>query len=93
MLGSAIGSRQFTEQFAAKKIEQFVNDIKSLAKIAERYFGKLYPYQQVLKKSKQDERIKKYIYSTKALHSLTVPSLLSFNLRRTLKNVNLLLIF
>ena len=37
MLGSAIGSRQFTEQFAAKKIKQFVNEIESVAKIAERY--------------------------------------------------------
>ena len=37
MLGSAIGSRQFTEQFAAKKTEQFVNEIESRAKIAERY--------------------------------------------------------
>ena len=37
MLGSAIGSRQFTEQFVSKKIEQFVNEIESLAKIAERY--------------------------------------------------------
>ena len=37
MLGSAIGSRQFMEQFATKKIEQFVNEIESVAKIAERY--------------------------------------------------------
>ena len=33
MLGSAIGSSHFTEQFAAKNIELFVNEIESLPKI------------------------------------------------------------
>ena len=37
MLGSTVGSTSFAKEFAAHKVEEFVEEIENLSKIAERY--------------------------------------------------------